>query len=357
MFYKGKKIYEDLPSSADDRRLGYLKGIEAYIERKNSESQAVRDDIVSSRDFIKNIEIYRQKYRDMLGINAFLSESTPVTERVYVGSDDLCDIYRLCVFITEQIPMYALLFLPRGKSKAPLFIAQHGGGGTPELCSDLVGKNNYSNMVLRLLERGAAVIAPQLLLWSTDETETFRAHPIKHDRKKIDNSLKRFGTSITALEIAGIIRCIDYGITLDEIDGEKVGMIGLSYGGYFTLHTMAADTRILTGCAAGFFNNRDVYDWSDWCYKGSALMFQDAEVGALCLPRHLWISVGKGDSVFDYRSSLNEGERLLKYFSSAGCRDNVRFSVWDGGHTLEDNDECYEFMFQALERGKTKCME
>jgi predicted esterase len=120
---------------------------------------------------------------------------------------------------------------------------------------------------------------------------------------------------------------------------------------------MAADTRILTGCAAGFFNNRDVYDWSDWCYKGSALMFQDAEVGALCLPRHLWISVGKEDTVFDYHTSLDEGERLLKYFTSAGCRENVRFSVWDGGHTIENSDECYEFMFQALERRKTKCME
>jgi dienelactone hydrolase len=357
MLYKGKKIYEDIPSAADDRRLEYLRGIEAYIERKNSESKAMREDAAASEDFIKNIEIYRQKYRNMLGIDSFLSESVPDTERVYVGSDDLCDIYRLRVFITEQIPMYALLFLPRGKSKAPLFIAQHGGGGTPELCSDLGGKNNYSNMVLRLLERGAAVIAPQLLLWSTDETETFRAHPIKHDRKKIDNSLKRFGTSITALEIAGIIRCIDYGITLDEIDGEKVGMIGLSYGGYFALHTMAADSRISVGCAAGFFNSRDVYDWSDWCYKGSALMFQDAEVGALCLPRHLWISVGKEDTVFDYHTSLDEGERLLKYFTSAGCRDNVRFSVWDGGHTIENSDECYEFMFQALERRKTKCME
>ena len=350
MIYNGRKIFEDTPSAADRFRQDYIDGIESYVERKNREALQLRARMATSDEFIKNIEIYRKKYRDMLGIDAFLADSVPRVERTYAGSDDLCDIYRLKVYITPEIPMYALLFLPKGKRRAPLFVAQHGGGGTPELCSDLVGKNNYNHMVQRLISRGACVIAPQILLWSVDETATFRAHPIKHDRQRVDRSLKRFGTSITALEIAGIIRCIDYAVTLDAVDSEKIGMIGLSYGGYFTLHTMAADTRIKAGCAAGAFNDRDVYDWGDWCYHGSALSFQDAEVAALCAPRHLWISVGREDAVFDYRRAEPEGERVLKYFAAAGCKDNVRFSVWDGGHTIENSDECYDFIFGALEK-------
>lgn len=54
---------------------------------------------------------------------------------------------------------------------------------------------------------------------------------------------------------------------MPEIDADRVAMIGLSYGGYFTLHTMAADNRIKAGYCAGVFNDRDVYDWADWSYR------------------------------------------------------------------------------------------
>ena len=348
MLYNGRNIYEDNPSCADERRVAYLRGIEAYVERKRRQAREIRAENVLRCDFFKNISSYRKIYRDMLGIDTFFTESVPNTERTYVGTDDLCDIYRLRVFITPEIPMYALLFLPKNKDRVPLIIAQHGGGGTPELCSDLTGKNNYNHMVQRLLSRGAAVIAPQLLLWSEEETETFRAHPIKYNRQEQDKKLKHIGASITALEIAGIIRCIDYGCTLAEVDRDKIGMVGSSYGGYFTLHTMAADTRIKSGCIFAVFNDRDVYDWNDWCYNGSAFLFHDAEVAALCAPRRLWVSVGRQDGVFDYRTAEPEGERMLGYFAALGCSSNVRFSVWDGGHTIESSEECYDFMFDAF---------
>ena len=284
----------------------------------------------------------------MLGLSVFSGESCPATERELVGSDDVSDIYRLKVYITPEIPMYAMLFLPRVSTPVPLVVAQHGGGGTPELCSDLVGLNNYNHMVRRLLDRGAAVIAPQLLLWSLTEEPRQRMHDIPYNRQMTGARLSRFGASITALEVTGIMRCIDYASALPEIDPERVGMIGLSYGGYFTLHTMAADTRIKAGYAAGVFNDRDKYDWTDWCYKGSAYAFQDAEVAALCAPRRLYISVGREDAVFDYRTAEPEGARAVAYYREAGAEDSIRFSVWDGGHTVEDSDDGYDFIFEAL---------
>ena len=349
MLYNGRMVFEDMPDAADDRREAYLLGINEYIERRRLEGREMRMARVLSTDFLSNIEAYRKMYREMLGLDTLLEESVPLGDKEYVGSDDLCDIYRLRVFITPEIPMYALLFLPKVGDRVPLFIAQHGGGGSPELCSDLVGKNNYNHMVQRLLSRGAAVIAPQLLLWSEEETETFRAHPISYSRQEQDKKLKHIGVSITALEIAGIIRFIDYGCTLPAVDPDKIGMIGASYGGYFTLHTMAADTRIKVGCVSAVFNDRDVYDWMDWCYRGSAFLFHDAEVAALCAPRRLWVSVGREDRVFDHRTAEPEGERMLGYFAALGCSDSVRFSVWDGGHTVEESDGCYDFMFEALE--------
>lgn len=350
MEYMGKQVWEENPKEADIYRSRYVEGIAEYINKRNAECKVLRRKYMPPEKLIQDQEFYREKYKEMIGLNVFEQKGTCPVEMAYIGEDEICRIYRLSVHITAEIPFYAMLLIPHNvKSPMPLVIAQHGGGGTPELCCDMCGKNNYNHMALRAMARGAAILAPQLLLWTMTESETMRAHDIPYDRGKVDVDMKRFGSSITALEISGIMKALDYVCGLEEIDAEKVVMIGLSYGGYFTLHTMAADTRIKAGYCAGVFNDRDVYDWADWCYKGSALQFQDAEVAALCAPRKLYISVGKEDQVFDYQSAVAEASRIGDYYEAFGKNENYKFSVWDGGHTIEDDDIGYEFIFDSIE--------
>ncbi len=349
MEYMNKKIWEENPAAADDYRSRYVEGIQQYIQKKNIQSQNTRRDFMPPHELVKNQEYYRKKYREMLGLDHFANTSLKAVEMSYVGSDEICKIYRLSVYITDEIPFYAMLLIPHNvKSPMPLVIAQHGGGGTPELCCDMHGKNNYNHMAQRAMAKGAAILAPQLLLWRQDEIETMRAHPIDYDRKKIDEQLKRFGCCITGLEISGIMKSLDYVCTLDEIDENRIAMIGLSCGGYFTLHTMAVDTRIKAGYAIASFNSRDVYGWGEWTYNNSANMFQDAEVAALCAPRRLYALVGKEDQVFDYQSAIPEAERVEAYFEAFGKPENYQFRVWDGGHTVADDEEGYEFLFREL---------
>ena len=112
---------------------------------------------------------------------------------------------------------------------------------------------------------------------------------------------------------------------------------------------MASDTRIKAAYASSFFNNRDKYvRFNDWCYKDSALLFQDAEAAALCAPRKLFVSVGKADNIFDYSYSIPEAERAKEYYAAAGCPDAISFCLWDGGHSILPSDEGYDFLFSAL---------
>lgn len=346
MEYAGKKIWEEAPGVADDYRRAYIAGIEKYIAGKNEECRQARRNWMSPCKLAENPEKYRRAYREMLGLDLFTGQASKPAEKIYVGRDAVCCIYRLQIYLTEEIPFYALLLIPHHvKAPMPLAVTQHGGGGTPELCSDFYGKNNYNHMVQRVLERGYAALVPQMLLWSTRELEAQRGHDIPYQRGKVDVDMKRYGSSITALEIAGIMKSLDYACALEEIDGENVKMIGLSYGGYFTMHTMAADTRIKAAYGAGFFNDRDVYDWADWSYQGSALRFQDAEVAALCAPRKLYLQVGMQDQVFDYRSAVSEAERVTDYYTAFGASENFRFNVWEGGHTVSDHNEGMDFIF------------
>lgn len=338
-------MIQEKPSVADSYRKAYIDGIEKCIERLNAEAAKQRHMSFSVREQTQN----RIRLKEMLGIHLFERRVSLTSRLTPAGENDLAIIYRLTVYITDEIPFYALFMLPKGAEKPlPLVIAQHGGGGTPELCSDFYGNNNYNHMVRRCLERGAAVIAPQLLLWSTVESEKLRCHPIDFNREKIDASLKRFGSSITGLEISGIQRCLDFACTREDIDAERIGMIGLSYGGYFTLHTMAVDERIQAGYSAGAFNNRDKHCLCDWSYHSAAYHMQDAEVAALCAPRKLYLQVGMADSVFDYRNAIAEAERAKEYFRQLGCEDNISFNVWPGGHTISDHDEGFDFLFSSL---------
>ncbi len=345
MTFNDKQIWEEPTSIGDVFRQNYIDGINKYIETKNKKCREVRTKFMSPENFKNNQEDFRKHFISMIGIKDFLNSRVCSSFLSMVGSDDVCNIYRLVVKITPEIPFYSLLFIPKNiLAPKPLMVAQHGGGGTPELCSDFYGKNNYNHMVQRAINRGYAVLAPQILVWSQEEIETLRAHNIPYNRKQLDVDFKRFGESITAMEISGIIKSLDYVCGMSEIDSDRISMMGLSYGGYFTLLTTAIDKRIKSAYVAGVFNDRDKYDWSDWCYFNSATMFQDAEVAALCAPRKLYIQVGKADPVFDYHFAITEFERLKMYYSALGKEKNLHFSLWEGGHTISDDDFGYEFI-------------
>ncbi len=95
--------------------------------------------------------------------------------------------------------MYGILFV-RGKDhKRPLVIAQHGGLGTPEMCSGFFDSENYNDMTRRILQKGVNVFCPQLYLW--DQQRFGRGTP---DRTSLDNSLKHMGSSIAAVELDGL---------------------------------------------------------------------------------------------------------------------------------------------------------
>ena len=343
-------VYDDILREGDLRRIAYRDGIHAFLRRKEQEGRKVREEFMPVEGFAGNLEFYRRKYVTMLGLDKLESFDLPAPKIEPLGEDADAVIYRTELFITPEIPQYGLLFVPHGTTRAPLVIAQHGGGGTPELCSDLNGKNNYNHLVRRLLQRNAVVFAPQLLLWNFKEAlPTMPTHDIPYHRHDIDKGLRRFGLSLTALEIKGIQNAINFLTTLPFVEERHIGMAGLSYGGYYTLYTMAAEPRILAGFSNACFNDRNAYPWYDWVYPNSANTFHDAEVAALCAPRKLYIAVGKEDQVFDFHSAIPEAQRVKKYFAAAGCPDNFVFSVWEGGHTVPDTDEGFDFLFSAFQ--------
>lgn len=321
----------------------YVSGINTFISDGYRHQEEARTAYIAG--IARDPEKYRSDLRNMLGfpLNDQQSMNSQTSlSKVLLFEDDEKVIYRTTVTVLDAIPFTGLLFLHKDTNPRPFIIVQHGGSGTPELCSGFFNNRtaNYNNMTERVFLRGANVFAPQLLLWSDDyETDGFK----RSDRIILDGQLKQLGGSIASLEIFCIIKSIDALCTVGYADAQHLGMIGFSYGGFYTLFTTAIEKRLKAAFSCSFFNKRSHYPWLDWTWMGSAGKFLDAEAAMLIYPRCLRIAVGDNDELFNAKLAVEEFDRLRKLSHDIyGNTDWFDTCIFPGTHEFIKTDDFIE---------------
>ena len=350
-----KKLYAEPADSANKHRVQMLAEVRALVRNEQAKSdrkrrEFFRPDMSSVEAYAASIAAYRRQFREMLGwplAGDAPSGRAKATVKP-VAEDSLGRISRVWIDTLPGVRTYGLFFQPNRAGRAPLVIAQHGGAGTPELAAGFFGSANYNDMVRRVLRRGAAVFAPQLLLW---DASRFGA---PHGREAIDRRLKQLGGSLAALELFRIIRSIDYFAGREDIDAQRVGMLGLSYGGFYTLFAAALDERIKAAYSSCFFSNRKVYDWYDWVWFNSANRFLDAEAAMLVCPRALYLEAAKADEVFRVRYAGPEAAKVRAVYRKLRIPGRFRYAEHRGRHELDKSDDGISFMFRCLKAVKAQ---
>lgn len=308
----------------------YVKGLEYIIQERLKNAETIRNEYIA--EVFLEQEKYRDDFKKMLGwpLVKYHTDKLPAVKSKLLDEEDDYKVYRMQFEFLEGLNMTGLFFKLNGDNEKPLVIVQHGKLGTPELISGIYGNTaNYNDMLSRVRKKGVHVFAPQLLLWDDE-------YGVGFDRDNIDARLKAVGSSITAIEIFGIIRILDYFEHEDYVS--SFGMMGLSYGGFYSLYTAAIDIRIKSVISCSFFNKRDVIGWSDWTWFESAKKFDDAEVACLIYPRKLYIEIGNKDELFDYKYGIESFEKLKKMCKKIGT-EWVDFKVFSGTHEFYHADE------------------
>lgn len=358
------KRYSEPIDASQGEKESYLASVLRFLQgeeaRAREEREAALLPLLRGANAGK-LTAFREKYAAILGIPRAEGMPAPEIRLKKLGRDDYGEIYRFTAAVMPGFETGGLLMLPENgtrknaKGEYPLVICQHGGGGTPEYLADFFeeecGGNAYCHMTERALSAGFAVFAPMLLLWkfarNTEEKRpTYRGD---YNRGQLDVALKRLGYSMTGLEIFCLCRMLSALCARPDVDGGRVGMAGVSYGGYFSLHMAAYDTRVRAIYSAAVFNDRDKVCFGDWGYQGAAHLFADAEVAALCAPRPLFIDVGRADTVFDYTSAIPEAERAEKYYRAAGAGDKFSFSLHEAGHRFSPEEGRFEAFLAAID--------
>ena len=316
----------------------YVNGIERLIEKREQECLTRRREYFQAS--AARQEEYRRELKSILGwpLNGYNVEGVISVRKHKLCNEGSYSIYRMEFEVLDGLTITGLLF-QKDNLKKPLVIAQHGKLGTPEHVAGFYGSTtNYNNMISRILKYDVNVFAPQLLLWNEE------SYQVSYNRALIDARLKRVGSSIAAVEIWGLQKILDYFQTQKFVS--DFGMIGLSYGGFYTLLLAAIDTRVKAAISCSYFNDRKKYLFEDWTWFNVASKFNDAEIASLIYPRRLFLQVGTEDTFFDVRDAITEYERLKNMW-----KDDLQWLEWNifhGGHEFGLDDSLIERLVSEI---------
>ena len=240
----------------------------------------------------------------------------------------------------EGVSVPAYLLIPKGlekngKAKALLCLHGHGRGkdDVVGIVSDEVERQqhirplNY-DYARQFAERGYVVLAPDAMCFG--------------ERGDISCGLAftsglLLGEVLVGLRVWDAMRAMDYLESRPEVDAERIGCVGLSWGGTHTIYTSALDDRIKTAVVSGYFSSfKDILIDRACCscqYVPNILKYAElADIVSLIAPRPLLIENGTRDPLYTLEVVQKEYPRVQKAYHLLGVSDRVDSDLFDGSH-------------------------
>jgi len=161
------------------------------------------------------------------------------------------------------------------------------------------------------------------------------------------------GRVLLTLNVFDAMRAIDYLQSRPEVDPERIGCMGLSFGGTMTTFVTAMDERVRAADIICY-----VTPWWHFAYErhnfcGSQIIpglyeYADVpDVAGLIAPRPLLLEAGLEDTCFEYRAVKHAHVQVKAIYRAAGCADRLHIEVFPGGHAFAGG-QAFEFFDRYL---------
>ena len=268
---------------------------------------------------------------------------------------------RVIFDVEDGLSAVAYVFRPEhATGKLPAILACHGHGpfgkepvmgnrSTPQLAAD-IDNHNY-DYGLQMAHAGFAVIA---IDW--------RGFGERNDRKKpnwsdvdLQNAHKRdlcnlhylrasiLGTTVLGMDVHDGMCALDYLCQQDFIDPQRIGVMGLSFGGTMTTWMSICDPRVKAADIICYsdrfadFGMRDVNFCGSQVTPGLYELCDVPDLHGLIAPRPLLVEIGVYDECFKLDSAMSCFHEVEKIFDAAGVRDRLELDLFEGGHAWGGN--------------------
>lgn len=163
------------------------------------------------------------------------------------------------------------------------------------------------------------------------------------------------GKTLIGERVFDIDRAIDYLATRDDVDHDRIGVMGNSGGGTATTFAAALLSRVKFAMPSCYFCTfRDsimsIYHCVDNYVPGLLQVAEMADVLGLFAPRPLVVVAGEEDEIFPIGATRRAFKDLKRIYEAAGAADRCHLVVGPEGHRFYA-DLAWPAMQKELKRG------
>jgi dienelactone hydrolase len=318
---------EDLLASAPIR-VEQWRQFQAYIAALPEKKGPPLSPVPPSDSSVSSL---RTAFRTSIGYPAPGFVRNPSSRFEKIAEDSIATYFRCSIRVAPQMDTYGLLIVPKNvKLPAPLVISQHGGGGFPEMAT-FHGGTNYHDLVRGAVAEGYVVWAPLTVMYPYRDRD--HNTPIPADvRGILDDQLRARGATLMGVECYKLSRALDVILKRPEVDSTRVAMLGLSYGGFYTLYLTALDPRIKVAVASCSFRDKEPAGvHRNERPAGRPIDLGSAELVRLIAPRPLQVQDGIHDSGFPIEN-VRRAVAASRVFYAGPHESDFDFQSFEGAH-------------------------
>lgn len=250
---------------------------------------------------------------------------------IRVESKDAYEEREIEINATPQRRISVLVTLPtRAKGPWPAVVCIHGHGGDKRSAHDR--RSIYKGFAAELASKGYVTISANV-----------GQHRVYEDNR-----------TLMGERLWDLMRCVDYLVSLSNVDPNRIGCAGLSLGGEMAMWLGGMEPRIVATVSSGFLTRMDQLEQNHcmcWKFKGLRELVDFADIYALTAPRALLCQNGMKEppSQFPPAIAREAMTEIQVAYADMDRSNNVALLVHEGGHQI-DLTSLLEFFDQQLLR-------
>lgn len=161
------------------------------------------------------------------------------------------------------------------------------------------------------------------------------------------------GMTVLGMDVHDGMCAIDYLCSLDYVDSQRIGVMGLSFGGTMTTWMALIDERIKAAdiiCYSDMFSKfafRDINFCGSQITPGLFELCDIPDLHGLIAPKPLLIEIGTYDECFSVDSAMKCFCEVEKIYKSAGAKSKLELDLFEGGHRFSGK-KAFDFFKKNL---------